>query len=166
MPQLIEPKTPRQDGRYAIVVSRFNDFITERLLSGALDVLRRHGVDTDAAVTVVWVPGAWEIPLIVRKLGETGQFDAIIALGAVIRGSTPHFDFIAGECNKGLGQASAQLGLPVINGVLTTNTIEQAIERAGTKMGNKGGEAASAAVEMVGVIQAIGARFGGAPRPA
>lgn len=165
MPQLIEAQPPRQDGRYAIVVSRFNDFITERLLSGALEVLRRHGVDTEASVSIAWVPGAWEIPLIARKLGETGEFDAIIALGAVIRGSTPHFDFIASECNKGLGQVSAQLGLPVINGVLTTNTIEQAIERAGTKMGNKGGEAAAAAVEMVGVVKAIGARFG-APRPA
>jgi len=101
------------------------------------------------------VPGAFEIPLVAQKLGETGRYDAVIALGAVIRGSTPHFDFVAGECSKGIANVGLKLGLPVINGVLTTNTIEQAIERAGTKMGNKGGEAAAAAIEMVGLLRAI-----------
>ena len=154
MPQLIAPTPARVSGRYAIVVARFNDLITERLLAGALDVLGRSGVDT-AAVAVAWVPGAFEIPLVAQKLGETGRYDAVIALGAVIRGSTPHFDFVAGECSKGIANVGLKLGLPVINGVLTTNTIEQAIERAGTKMGNKGGEAAAAAIEMVGLLRAI-----------
>ncbi|MFM2246973.1 MAG: 6,7-dimethyl-8-ribityllumazine synthase [Pseudomonadota bacterium] len=154
MPQLIAPTPARVSGRYAIVVARFNDLITERLLAGALDVLGRSGVDT-AAVAVAWVPGAFEIPLVAQKLGETGRYDAVIALGAVIRGSTPHFDFVAGECSKGVANVGLKLGLPVINGVLTTNTIEQAIERAGTKMGNKGGEAAAAAIEMVGLLRAI-----------
>jgi 6,7-dimethyl-8-ribityllumazine synthase len=154
VPQLIAPTPARVSGRYAIVVARFNDLITERLLAGALDVLGRSGVDT-AAVAVAWVPGAFEIPLVAQKLGETGRYDAVIALGAVIRGSTPHFDFVAGECSKGVANVGLKLGLPVINGVLTTNTIEQAIERAGTKMGNKGGEAAAAAIEMVGLLRAI-----------
>jgi 6,7-dimethyl-8-ribityllumazine synthase len=154
VPQLIAPTPARVSGRYAIVVARFNDLITERLLAGALDVLGRSGVDT-AAVAVAWVPGAFEIPLVAQKLGETGRYDAVIALGAVIRGSTPHFDFVAGECSKGIANVGLKLGLPVINGVLTTNTIEQAIERAGTKMGNKGGEAAAAAIEMVGLLRAI-----------
>ena len=154
MPQLIAPTPARVSGRYAIVVARFNDLITERLLAGALDVLGRSGVDT-AAVAVAWVPGAFEIPLVAQKLGETGRYDAVIALGAVIRGSTPHFDFVAGECSKGVANVGLKLGLPVINGVLTTNTIEQAIERAGTKLGNKGGEAAAAAIEMVGLLRAI-----------
>lgn len=154
MPQLIAPTPARVSGRYAIVVARFNDLITERLLAGALDVLGRSGVDT-TAVAVAWVPGAFEIPLVAQKLGETGRYDAVIALGAVIRGSTPHFDFVAGECSKGIANVGLKLGLPVINGVLTTNTIEQAIERAGTKMGNKGGEAAAAAIEMVGLLRAI-----------
>ena len=154
MPLILAPAPPRASGRYAIVVARFNDFITERLLTGALDVLGRSGVDT-ATVAVAWVPGAFEIPLVAQKLAETGRYDAVIALGAVIRGSTPHFDFVAGECSKGLANVALKLGLPVINGVLTTNTIEQAIERAGTKMGNKGAEAAAAAVEMVGLLRAI-----------
>jgi 6,7-dimethyl-8-ribityllumazine synthase len=154
VPLLIAPTPARVSGRYAIVVARFNDLITERLLAGALDVLGRSGVDT-AAVAVAWVPGAFEIPLVAQKLGETGRYDAVIALGAVIRGSTPHFDFVAGECSKGIANVGLKLGLPVINGVLTTNTIEQAIERAGTKMGNKGGEAAAAAIEMVGLLRAI-----------
>lgn len=154
MPLLIAPTPPPAAGRYAIVVARFNDFITERLLAGALDVLGRAGVDT-SKVAVAWVPGAFEIPLVAQKLGETGRYDAVIALGAVIRGSTPHFDFVAGECSKGVASVGLKLGLPVINGVLTTNSIEQAIERAGTKMGNKGGEAAAAALEMVGLLRAI-----------
>jgi 6,7-dimethyl-8-ribityllumazine synthase len=154
VPLLIAPTPARVGGRYAIVVARFNDLITERLLAGALDVLGRAGVDT-ATVAVAWVPGAFEIPLVAQKLGETGRYDAVIALGAVIRGSTPHFDFVAGECSKGIANVGLKLGLPVINGVLTTNTIEQAIERAGTKMGNKGGEAAAAAMEMVGLLRAI-----------
>ena len=147
MPQLIAPTPARVSGRYAIVVARFNDLITERLLAGALDVLGRSGVDT-AAVAVAWVPGAFEIPLVAQKLGETGRYDAVIALGAVIRGSTPHFDYVAGEATKGISQVSVATGVPIAFGVITADSIEQAIERAGTKMGNKGAEAALVAIEM------------------
>jgi 6,7-dimethyl-8-ribityllumazine synthase len=141
-------------GRYALVVARFNDLITGRLLEGALDTLRRHGV-ADDALTVVWVPGAVELPLVAQKLARTGDHDAVIALGCVIRGGTPHFDYVAGEAAKGLAQVSMQTGLPVSFGVLTTETIEQAIERAGTKMGNKGHEAAMSAIEMVSLMKRI-----------
>jgi 6,7-dimethyl-8-ribityllumazine synthase len=155
MPTIIEANLVDQGGRYALVVARFNDFITARLLDGALDTLNRHGADTDAA-TVVWVPGAVEIPLVCQKLARTGKFDAIIALGCVIRGGTPHFEYVSGEVSKGMGAVSLDTGVPISFGVLTVNTIEQAIERAGTKMGNKGAEAALSAIEMVGVLKAIG----------
>jgi 6,7-dimethyl-8-ribityllumazine synthase len=141
----------------ALVVSRFNSFITERLLEGALDALVRHGARHDDQV-VVRVPGAWEIPLVVKRLADSGDFDAVIALGAVIRGSTPHFDMVASEVSKGVAQASLSSGVPIAFGVLTTDTIEQAIERAGTKAGNKGAEAAMAAVEMVQVLKQIPTR--------
>lgn len=140
-------------GRYALVVARFNDLITGRLLEGALDCLRRHGVDTDARCTVVWVPGAVELPLVAQRLAASGKFDAVIALGCVIRGGTPHFDYVAGEAAKGLASASMSTGVPVSFGVLTTETIEQALERAGTKMGNKGAEAAMGALEMVSLFK-------------
>ncbi len=155
MPTIIEANLVDQGGRYALVVARFNDFITARLLDGALDTLNRHGADTDAA-TVVWVPGAVEIPLACQKLARSGKFDAIIALGCVIRGGTPHFEYVSGEVSKGMGAVSLDTGVPISFGVLTVNTIEQAIERAGTKMGNKGAEAALSAIEMVGVLKAIG----------
>ena len=133
--------------RFAIVVSRFNDLITRSLLNGARDCLRQHGV-RDEDVEAVWVPGAWEIPGPARLLAESGRFDAVIALGCVIRGATPHFDYVAGAAANGLAAVGAAVEVPVVFGVLTTETIEQAIERAGTKAGNKGWDAASTAMEM------------------
>ena len=130
-----------------IVVSRFNDLITRSLLAGARDCLRQHGV-ADDDVEAVWVPGAWEIPGALRILAESGRFDAVIALGCVIRGATPHFDYVAGHAASGVAAVGAAVGIPVVFGVLTTDTIEQAIERAGTKAGNKGWDAAMAALEM------------------
>jgi len=143
-----------EGGRFAILVTRWNAFITESLLKGALDGLRRHGVK-DETIRIVWVPGAYELPLVAQKLAQREEYDAIIALGAVIRGSTPHFDYVAGEATKGLASVGLDFGLPVIFGVLTTDTIEQAIERAGTKAGNKGFEAAVTAIEMVNLIDLI-----------
>ncbi|TCJ02865.1 6,7-dimethyl-8-ribityllumazine synthase [Cytobacillus praedii] len=133
--------------KMAIVVSRFNEFITGKLLSGAEDALKRHGVK-DEDVTIVWVPGAFEIPLAAKKLAQTGAYDAIITLGTVIRGATPHFDYVSNEVAKGVASTGMESGIPVIFGVLTTDTIEQAIERAGTKAGNKGWDSAVGAIEM------------------
>ena len=133
--------------KMGIVVARFNEFITSKLLGGAEDGLKRHGVD-EADVTVMWVPGAFEIPLAAKKLADQGGFDAIITLGTVIRGATPHFEYVSSEVAKGVANAGMQSGIPIILGVLTTDTIEQAIERAGTKAGNKGYEAAVGAIEM------------------
>jgi 6,7-dimethyl-8-ribityllumazine synthase len=144
-------------GRFALVVSRFNDLITSRLMDGAVDTLKRHGVDIDSRVEVVWVPGAYELPLVAQKLAASGRFDAVLALACVIRGGTPHFDYVAGEVSKGVAQASWSTGIPVAFGVLTTESIEQAIERAGTKMGNKGSEAAMAALEMVSLLKQLDA---------
>ncbi len=155
MPNVIEANLVDQGGRYALVVSRFNDFITSKLLEGALDTLKRHGANTDEA-TVVWVPGAVEIPLACQRLAQSGKYDAIIALGCVIRGGTPHFEYVSSESSKGMGAVSLETGVPISFGVLTVNSIEQAVERAGTKMGNKGAEAAMSAIEMVGVLKAIG----------
>ena len=140
--------------RVAIAVARFNSFITERLLAGALDGLRRHGVAEDA-VLIVKVPGSWELPVTVKTLCESGKYDAIICLGAVIRGDTPHFDYVAGEAAKGIGQAMLTSGIPVAFGVLTTNTLEQAIDRAGAKSGNKGFDAAITAIEMASVLKQL-----------
>jgi 6,7-dimethyl-8-ribityllumazine synthase len=153
--KLIEGDFTARDARFALVVSRFNGFIVESLLEGALDTLRRHGV-ADSQITVVKVPGAWESPFAVQRLARKGEHDAIIALGCVIRGGTPHFDYVAGECAKGVAQASMQHDVPVIFGVLTTDTIEQGIERAGTKAGNKGAEAALSALEMVSLMRQLG----------
>jgi 6,7-dimethyl-8-ribityllumazine synthase len=133
--------------RFAIIVSRFNEFVSSRLLSGSIDTLQRHGCDP-ASITVVWVPGAWELPLTAARIAETGRFEAIICLGCVIRGETPHFDYVAGEAAKGIAQVSLQSKLPVIFGVLTAETLEQAVHRAGAKAGNKGADAALAAIEM------------------
>ncbi|GAC1373732.1 MAG: 6,7-dimethyl-8-ribityllumazine synthase [Aquirhabdus sp.] len=142
------------EGKYAVLVGRFNSFVVEALLEGALDTLKRHGVD-EKNVTIIRAPGAWELPLVAKKLASSGKYDAIIALGAVIRGGTPHFDFVAGECAKGLGVVGLEYNLPVIFGVLTTDSIEQSIERAGTKAGNKGADAALTAIEMVNLLKAI-----------
>lgn len=141
--------------KLGIVVSRFNEFITSKLLSGALDALKRHGVNEDD-ITILWVPGAFEIPLAARKLAESQAFNAVITLGTVIRGATPHFDYVSNEVAKGVSQVALQSGTPVIFGVLTTDTIEQAIERAGTKAGNKGAEAAISAIEMGNLLSKIG----------
>lgn len=141
--------------RFCIVASRFNSFVVESLVDGALDCLRRHG---GTGATIVRVPGSWEIPLAVQSLAKGNQFDAIIALGAVIRGGTPHFDYVAGEATKGLASVAMQTGVPVALGVITTDTIEQAIERAGTKMGNKGWEAAITAIEMANLLKAVDRR--------
>ena len=142
------------EDRYAILVGRFNSFVVEHLLAGAIDTLKRHGVN-ESNITIVRAPGAWELPVVAKKLAAKGDYDAIIALGAVIRGSTPHFDFVAGESAKGLGVVSLEYSLPVINGIITTDSIEQAIERSGTKAGNKGSEAAMTAIEMVNLLKAI-----------
>lgn len=141
-------------GKYALVVGRWNSFVVEHLLEGALDTLRRHGIK-DEDITVYRAPGAFEIPLVCQKVADKKSFDAIIALGAVIRGGTPHFEYVAGECTKGLAQVSMDAGIPVAFGVLTVDTIEQAIERSGSKAGNKGCEAAESALEMVSLIKAI-----------
>jgi 6,7-dimethyl-8-ribityllumazine synthase len=141
--------------KFAIVASRFNAFIVERLVEGAVDALVRHGADA-ANISVVRVPGAWEIPLVCQRLGKSGKVDAVIALGAVIRGATPHFDHVANEVSKGVAQASLASGVPIAFGVLTTDSIEQAVERAGTKAGNKGFDAAVTAVEMVTLGKALG----------
>jgi 6,7-dimethyl-8-ribityllumazine synthase len=154
MTKILEGVLQAQGMKFALVVGRFNDFIGGKLLEGALDTLRRHGAAKDAA-TVAWVPGAFEIPLAAKRLAMSGKYDAVITLGAVIRGSTPHFDYVAAEVSKGVAQAGLDTGVPVIFGVLTTDTIEQAIERAGTKAGNKGAVAALAAVEMVDLLRKI-----------
>ena len=142
-------------GEYALVVGRWNSFVVEHLLEGALDTLRRHGV-SDKQITIVRAPGAFEIPLVCRQIADKGGYDAIIALGAVIRGGTPHFEYVAGECTKGIAQVTMQYGIPVTFGVLTVDTIEQAVERSGTKAGNKGAEAAESALEMVSLLGKIG----------
>mgnify|MGYP003344572133 FL=1 len=152
--QMIEGQFTNADGRYAIVVGRFNQFVVDSLVEGAVDALVRHGVDEDN-ITLVRVPGAYEIPLVAQAVAEKGDVDAIIALGAVIRGSTPHFDYVAGESVSGLNKVQMDTGVPCSFGVLTVDTIEQAIERAGTKAGNKGAEAALVAIEMVSVLRQI-----------
>lgn len=140
--------------KVGIVVGRFNDFITGRLLDGALDGLRRHGVE-DESISVTWVPGAFEIPLVAKKMAESKKYDAVITLGTVIRGATPHFDYVSSEVSKGVAKTSLDTGVPVIFGVLTTDTIEQAVERAGTKAGNKGFEAAVTAIEMGNLLKTL-----------
>ena len=141
-------------GNYSIVVGRWNSFVVEPLLKGALDTLRRHGV-SDKQITIVRAPGAFEIPLVCKKVAANGNVDAIIALGAVIRGGTPHFEYVAGECTKGIAMVSMEYDIPVSFGVLTVDTIEQAIERSGSKAGNKGEEAAMSALEMVSLMSAL-----------
>ncbi|MEW5756671.1 MAG: 6,7-dimethyl-8-ribityllumazine synthase [Pseudomonadota bacterium] len=143
-----------RNASFGLLVSRFNSFITESLLAGAVDTLKRHGAE-DKDLHIVRVPGAYEMPLAAQRMAASKRYDAIIALGAVIRGSTPHFDYVAGECTKGLAMVGQQHNLPVAFGVLTVDSIEQAIERAGTKAGNKGGEAALSAIEMVNLLRKL-----------
>ena len=143
-----------RDARYAIVAARFNEFIVESLIKGALHCLRQHGA-ADGEIEIFRVPGAFELPIAIDKVAATRRFDGVIALGAVIRGGTPHFDYVAGECVKGVTAASQKHGIPIGNGVLTVDTIEQAIERAGTKAGNKGEEASLAVIEMVNLLRRI-----------
>jgi 6,7-dimethyl-8-ribityllumazine synthase len=150
-----EGKFAVKEVKIAIVVARFNDFITSKLLEGALDALRRHEV-TEDAIDIAWVPGAFEIPLIAAKLAKTNQYDAVICLGAVIRGGTTHYDYVCSEVSKGIAHVSLTYDLPVMFGVLTTENIEQAIERAGSKAGNKGFDAAIGAIEMISLSQNIG----------
>jgi 6,7-dimethyl-8-ribityllumazine synthase len=150
----LEGNMTHSDGRYALVVARWNSFVVEHLLQGAMDTLRRHGV-ADSHLTIVRVPGAFEMPLVCQRLARSGNFHAIIALGAVIRGGTPHFEYVAGECTKGIAQVSLNHEIPIAFGVLTVDSIEQAIERSGTKAGNKGAEAAASALEMVSLLSQL-----------
>lgn len=150
----VEGNLTAQGMKVGLVVGRFNSFIVDHLVNGAIDTIVRHGGDVDNIVKVM-VPGAFEIPLAVQKMAQSGKYDAIIALGAVIRGGTPHFDYVAGECVKGIGQVQLNTGVPVAFGVLTVDSIEQAIERAGTKAGNKGEECTLAAIEMVNVMKQL-----------
>ena len=154
MPKIFEGKISAEGFRFAIIVSRFNDFISSRLVEGALDALNRHGA-TDEQVSLVKVPGAFEIPHTAKKLVESNRYDAIICLGAVIRGSTPHFEYVAAEVSKGIANVGIESKIPVTFGVLTTDSLEQAIERAGSKAGNKGWDAAMAAMEMVNLFKEI-----------
>jgi 6,7-dimethyl-8-ribityllumazine synthase len=155
MPKIIEGQLVSKGKTYGIVVSRFNEFISSKLLGGAIDALTRHGV-TDDEITVAWAPGSFEIPVVIKKMVQSKKYDAIIALGAVIRGSTPHFDYVAAEASKGVAQVGLEAGIPVLFGILTTDTIEQAVERAGTKAGNKGFDAAMGAIEMVSLMEQLG----------
>lgn len=152
--RLLEGNLVVKSQKFAVVVGRFNEFISNKLLGGCIDGLKRHGCEDDN-IDVAWVPGAFEIPLIAQKLANTGRYDAVICLGAVIRGSTPHFDYVCSEVSKGVAKVSLDTGLPVIFGVLTTESIEQAIERAGTKAGNKGYDAAVTAIEMANLLGKI-----------
>jgi len=154
MTKVIEGILAAKGVKFGIVVSRFNDFINKRLLDGALDALSRHGAE-DKNISVVKVPGSFEIPLMAKKLADSGNYDAIICLGAVIRGATPHFEYISAEVTKGIAKVTLDSGIPVSFGILTTDNIEQAIERAGTKSGNKGWDAAMSAIEMVNVLRVV-----------
>lgn len=154
MPKLIEGELIGTGLTFAIVVSRFNEFITSKLLGACVDTLRRHGVDEDN-VEVIWVPGAYEIPFITKKAAESRKYDAVICLGAVIRGATSHYDLVCSEAAKGIASVGMETGIPTIFGVVTTDTIEQAVERAGTKAGNKGADAAMAAIEMANLVRVM-----------
>ena len=153
---------PGSDMSIALVAGRFNRFVVDQLVSGAQDALKRQGIEKSRQ-TLVWVPGAFELPLLANQLASSGKYDAVVALGAVIRGGTPHFDFVAGECASGLTRVSLDRGLPVIFGVLTTDTVEQALERAGTGEGNKGFDAAMTAIEMVATMRAVDNHLAGLP---
>ncbi len=150
----IEGDFKTNSAQFALIVSRWNSFVVEHLLEGAIDTLRRHGI-TDKQMTIIRAPGAFEIPVVAQKVANQNKYDAIIALGAVIRGGTPHFEYVAGECVKGLSQVSLSAAIPISFGVLTVDSIEQAIERSGTKAGNKGAEAAASALEMVNLLKQL-----------
>ena len=154
MIKVYEGKLTAGKGKFGIVIGRFNEFIGSKLLSGCIDTLKRHGV-SEENIEMAWVPGSFEIPLAAKKFAESGKYDAVITLGAVIRGNTPHFDYVASEVAKGVAQVGLSTSVPVIFGVLTTDNIEQAIERAGTKSGNKGADAAKSAIEMVNLLNSI-----------
>lgn len=154
MAKTFEGKLVAEGLKFGVVVARFNEFITNKLLGGALDALTRHGAHADD-IEVAWVPGAFEIPLVAKKMAGSGKYDAVICLGAVIRGSTPHFDYVCAEVSKGVAQVGLASGMPVIFGVLTTESIEQAVERAGTKAGNKGFDAAVSAIETANLLKTI-----------
>ncbi len=151
----LEGKLLAEGQRIGIVAARFNEFITSKLLGGAIDAFVRHGGD-EKLIDIAWVPGAFEVPLIAKKIAESQKYDAVVCLGAVIRGATPHFDMVANEATKGIANVGLQVGIPVIFGILTTDSIEQAVERAGTKAGNKGFDAMTTAIEMVNLIRTIG----------
>jgi 6,7-dimethyl-8-ribityllumazine synthase len=155
-PKIIEGELLVRDLRFAVVMSRFNDFVVEPLLRGALDALKRHGA-TDKQIEIVRVPGAFDLPIVARKLALSRRYEALIALGAVIRGQTPHFDYVAGECASGLARIALETGVPIAFGVLTTDTVEQAVDRAGGKAGNKGADAALAALEMANLLRRLDA---------
>src|SRR3972149_6401020 len=154
MAQVLEGRLGAEGFRFAIIVSRFNDFISARLAEGAIDTLKRHGAD-EGQISLVKVPGAFETPLVAKRLAGSGRYDAVICLGAVIRGATPHFDYVAAEVSKGIAHISLDTGIPVMFGVITADNIEQAIERAGTKVGNKGFDAAVGAIEMANLMRAL-----------
>ncbi|MCD6305149.1 MAG: 6,7-dimethyl-8-ribityllumazine synthase [Deltaproteobacteria bacterium] len=154
MPKIVEGRLSAQGFRFAVIVSRFNDFICSRLMEGAVDALKRHGGEEDNMV-IVRVPGAFEMPLAAKRMARTGQYDAVICLAAVIRGATPHFDYVAAEVSKGIASVALESDIPIAFGVLTTDNLEQAIERAGSKSGNKGYEAAMAAIEMVNLFNEL-----------
>jgi 6,7-dimethyl-8-ribityllumazine synthase len=153
-PKVIEGELLARDLRFAFVAARFNDFVVEPLIRGALDALKRHGA-SEKQIEIVRVPGAFDIPIVVRKLALSRRYDALIALGAVIRGQTPHFDYVAGECASGLARIALESGVPIAFGVLTTDTVEQAVDRAGGKAGNKGADAALAAIEMANLLRRL-----------
>ena len=153
--KVIEGNKPCRDGKFAIVVSRFNSFICERLVEGSIDTLKREGEVPEENITLVRVPGAIEIPVVLEKLAASNKYDALIALGCVIRGSTYHFEVVANECAKGITQVTLKYATPIANGILTTESIEQAVQRAGSKAGNKGSEAAASALEMANVLKAL-----------
>ena len=155
MSKYYEGKLLGEGLKFGLVVSRFNEFITRKLLEGAQDALLRHGV-REEDIEIAWTPGSFEIPLIAKKLAQTKKYDAVICLAAVVRGGTPHFEYVAGEVTKGIAKVGLETGLPVVYGVITADTLEQAIERAGTKMGNKGFDAALSAIEMTNLIKGIG----------
>jgi len=153
-PKIVEGELTVRDLRFAVVAARFNDFVVEPLVRGALEALKRHGA-TDKQIEIVRVPGAFDIPIVVRKLALSRRYEALIALGAVVRGQTPHFDYVAGECASGLARIALETGVPIAFGVLTTDTMEQAVDRAGGKAGNKGADAALAAIEMANLLRRL-----------
>ena len=154
VPNIIEGQLLAENKSFGIVVSRFNEFISGKLLEGAIDCLKRHGVD-DESVDVAWVPGSFEVPIVAKRMAASGKYDAVVCLGAVVRGATPHFDYIAAEVSKGIATAAISTDVPIAYGIITCDTLEQAVERAGTKMGNKGFDAASSAIEMANLFDQL-----------